>query len=87
MLPVVGNHESDLVKRINESQAGTESFDDWTLDKTMNRMYGPGIMYEVVIHLALHLGVKEIKTIGCLFCNSFLCPKFKKFIVAMKSII
>ena len=64
MLPVVGNHESDIVKRINESQAGTESFDDWTLDKTMNRMYGPGIMYEVVIHLALYLGVKEIRTIG-----------------------
>ncbi len=64
MLPVVGNHESDIVKRINESQAGMESFDDWTLDKTMNRMYGPGIMYEVVIHLALYLGVKKIKTIG-----------------------
>ena len=64
MLPVVGNHESDLVKRINESQAGLESFDDWTLDKTINRMYGPGIMYEVVIHLALHLGVKEIITLG-----------------------
>ena len=64
MLPVVGNHGTDIVKRINESQAGTESFDDWTLDKTMNRMYGPGIMYEVVIHLALHLGVKEIRTIG-----------------------
>ena len=64
MLPCVGNHESDLVKRINESQAGTESFDDWTLDKTMNRMYGPGIMYEVVIHLALYLGVKEIITLG-----------------------
>ncbi len=64
MLPVVGNHESDIVKRINESQAGTESFDNWTLDKTMNRMYGPGIMYEVVIHLALHLGVSKIKTVG-----------------------
>lgn len=64
MLPVVGNHESDIVKRINKSQAGTKSFDDWTLDKTMNRLYGPGIMYEVVIHLALYLGVKEIITIG-----------------------
>ena len=64
MLPVVGNHESDLVKRINESQAGMEAFDDWTLDKTINRQYGPGIMYEVVIHLALHLGVKEIRTVG-----------------------
>ena len=64
MLPVTGNHERDIVKRINESQAGKLSFDDFTLDKTIQRMYGPGIMYEVVIHLALHLGVKEIKTIG-----------------------
>ena len=64
MLPCVGNHETDLVKRINESQSGMESFDDWTLDKTINRMYGPGIMYEVVIHLALYLGVKEIITLG-----------------------
>ena len=64
MLPCVGNHESDLVKRINESQAGMKSFDEWTLDKTINRMYGPGIMYEIVIHLALHLGVKEIITLG-----------------------
>jgi hypothetical protein len=64
MLPCVGNHESDLVKRIDNSQAGLESFDQWTLDKTINRMYGPGIMYEIVIHLALHLGVKEIITIG-----------------------
>ena len=64
MLPCVGNHESDLVKRIDASQAGTESFDDWTLDKTINRMYGPGIMYEIVIHLAVHLGVNEIITVG-----------------------
>ena len=64
MLPVIGNRESDIVKRINESQAGKLSFDDYTLDKTMNRMYGPGIMYETVIHLALYLGVKKIVTLG-----------------------
>ena len=64
MLPVVGNHEPDIKIRQEQSQAGLLSFDDWTLDKTMNRMYGPGIMYEVVIHLALYLGVKEIRTIG-----------------------
>lgn len=64
MLPVIGNRESDIVKRIDESQAGKLSFDDFTLDKTINRMYGPGIMYETVIHLALYLGVKKIVTLG-----------------------
>lgn len=64
MLPVIGNRESDIVKRINESQAGMLNFDDFTLDKTINRMYGPGIMYETVIHLALYLGVKKIVTLG-----------------------
>tara|TARA_Y100000310_G_scaffold93674_1_gene91188 strand:+ start:158 stop:955 length:798 start_codon:yes stop_codon:yes gene_type:complete len=64
MLPVVGNHEPDIKKRQEQSQAGTLSFDDWTLDKTINRMYGPTIMYETVFHLAIYLGVKEIITLG-----------------------
>ena len=64
MLPVVGNHEPDIKKRQEQSQAGLLSFDDWTLDKTINRMYGPTIMYESVFHLAVYLGVKEIRTIG-----------------------
>lgn len=64
MLPVVGNHEPDIVRRINASQAGQNSFDEWSLDKTLYRMYGPGLMYEVAIHLAVHLGVKSITTLG-----------------------
>jgi hypothetical protein len=64
MLPVIGNHNPDIVDRINNSQAGKLNFDDFTLDKTLNRMYGPGIMYETVIHLALYLGVSEIITLG-----------------------
>lgn len=64
MLPVVGNHEPDIIERINQSQAGKNSFNNWSLDKTLNRMYGPGLMYEVAIHLAVHLGVKRITTIG-----------------------
>jgi len=64
MLPVVGNHESDIVRRINASQAGQNSFEDWSLAKTLYRMYGPGLMYEVAIHLAVHLGVKSITTLG-----------------------
>jgi hypothetical protein len=64
MLPVTGNHNPDIITRINESQAGELSFDNYTLDKTLNRMYGPGIMYETVIHLALYLGVNKIVTLG-----------------------
>ena len=64
MLPVTGNHNPDIITRINESQAGKLSFDNFTLDKTLDRMYGPGIMYETVIHLALYLGVNKIITLG-----------------------
>jgi len=64
MLPVVGNHETDIVKRIDASQAGQLNFENWTLDKTLHRMYGPGLMYEVAIHLAVHLGVRSITTVG-----------------------
>jgi len=64
MLPVTGNHNPDIVSRINESQAGKLSFDEFSLDKTINRMYGPGIMYETVIHLAVYLGVSKIVTLG-----------------------
>lgn len=64
MFPVIGNRDPDTIKKINESQAGKLNFEDFTLDKTLNRMYGPGIMYETVIHLALYLGVKRIVTLG-----------------------
>lgn len=69
MLPVVGNHEPDIKKRQENSQAGLLSFDDWTLDKTIHRMYGPTIMYESVFHLAIYLGVKEIVTLGWDICD------------------
>ncbi len=32
--------------------------------QTLTRWYGPGIMYETVIHLAMHLGVNKITTLG-----------------------
>ena len=38
--------------------------DDYTLDKTLVRWYGPGIMFQTAIHLAVHLGVKSITTLG-----------------------
>ena len=40
------------------------NFDDWTFDKTLLRPWGPGMMTEVVIFFAIHLGFKNIYTIG-----------------------
>lgn len=45
-----------LSKRMN--------FEHYTMDKVVNRPEGPGIMYELGIYMAVHLGAKEIITIG-----------------------
>ena len=63
MLPVVGNHIPNP-QRMDESQAGKLNFEDWTLDKTIYRQFGPGMMYEVIFHLAVYLGVKKIIVVG-----------------------
>lgn len=42
----------------------TMDFDNYTFDKTLERPEGPGIMYELGIYLAIHLGVSEICCIG-----------------------
>ena len=42
----------------------TKSFDDYDLSNNIERPCGPGIMYETVIYMAAHLGVKKIIAIG-----------------------
>jgi hypothetical protein len=43
----------------------TRNLEDWTFSKTgLTRCWGPGIMYETVFYFLLHLGFKNIKTIG-----------------------
>ena len=64
MLPIEGNRIPDTIEKNNESQCGKLSFNDYTLDKTLVRWYGPGIMFQTAIHLAVHLGVKSITTLG-----------------------
>lgn len=49
---------------INTSLAGERNFNEWTLDKSVNRPWGPGIMYESVFYMAEHLGASEIYTVG-----------------------
>ncbi len=48
----------------NNTIARSENFEQWTLDKTTKRPWGPGIMYETVLHFAYHLGVVNIYTLG-----------------------
>lgn len=40
------------------------NFSDFTFDKTLVRPWGPGALYEIGFYLALHIGVKEIVTLG-----------------------
>ena len=51
-------------KNFSKSICKSLNFEDYTFDKKMNRPWGPGMMTELVIYTAEHLGVKNIYTIG-----------------------
>ncbi|EAK0441150.1 hypothetical protein IO418_001484 [Campylobacter lari] len=40
------------------------NYDDYLFSKTLDRPWGPGIIYELAIYLALHLGVNKIVILG-----------------------
>jgi hypothetical protein len=42
----------------------TKEFDKFLLEKTLNRPWGPGIMYELAFYLAHHIGCKKVTTYG-----------------------
>jgi len=48
----------------NEFLCKTKRFDDYLLENTLQRPCGPGIMFETVIYMAVHLGVSKITAIG-----------------------
>ncbi|EAJ4957195.1 hypothetical protein COR18_07860 [Campylobacter jejuni] len=41
-----------------------KNFEDYLFTKTLDRPWGPGIIYELAIYLALHLGVSKIIILG-----------------------
>jgi hypothetical protein len=49
---------------LQSSLAVRRNFDDFLLSKTMQRPWGPGIVYELGLYLAVHLGVSELIAIG-----------------------
>jgi len=48
----------------NEFVTVTKKFEDFLIDNNLTRPCGPGIMYETVFYMAVHLGFKEIICIG-----------------------
>jgi hypothetical protein len=45
--------------------AATGRFEDYTIENSGTRKpWGPGILYEIVFYLAIHLGFSEVHTIG-----------------------
>jgi len=54
----------------NEFITKTKKFDDFLIENSVERPCGPGIMYETVIYMAAHLGVKKIVAIGWDLSNS-----------------
>lgn len=48
----------------NEFVTVTKKFEDFLIDKNLTRPCGPGIMYETVFYMAVHLGFKEIILVG-----------------------
>jgi hypothetical protein len=40
------------------------AFDKWLFTKQIHRPWGPGVLYELGIYLLVHLGVKEVITLG-----------------------
>ena len=48
----------------NEFVTVTKKFEDFVIDKNLTRPCGPGIMYETVFYMAVHLGFKEIVLVG-----------------------
>ena len=49
----------------NNSLCVNKDLDSWTLDKQpLERCYGPGIEYEIVLFAVEHLGISELITVG-----------------------
>ena len=42
----------------------SRDYDRYLLSRQVSRPFGPGIMHEVVLHLALHLGLSRLEVVG-----------------------
>lgn len=51
-------------RNFSKSICKSLNFEDYTFDNQINRPWGPGMMTELVIYAAVHMGFKNIYTIG-----------------------
>jgi len=58
-MPIINSNQD-----FNKALANTKEFDKYTLDKSVDRPWGPGMIYEVALFLLEHLGVSDVYTIG-----------------------
>jgi hypothetical protein len=62
LFPIIRNANID--NKISQSIAYQGDFENISFENSIQRPWGPGLMYELAIPMALHLGCKEIVTIG-----------------------
>lgn len=62
LFPVYRNENKE--NKISQTVAYQKDYENLLFDKSMARPWGPGLMYELAIPLAVHMGIKEIVTIG-----------------------
>ncbi|WP_431283410.1 hypothetical protein ACQW02_00975 [Humitalea sp. 24SJ18S-53] len=48
----------------DDQLALSRKFDDYMFSKTLNRPWGPGVLYEIGFYLAEHMGVSKVVTLG-----------------------
>ena len=54
----------NIPNKMSQSVAFKKDYENLLFENGLGRPWGPGLMYELAIPLAVHLGVKEIITIG-----------------------
>lgn len=64
LYPIIRNDSHSTLGRYGNSIAYKQDFENLMFDKSIERPWGPGLMYELAIPTAVHLGVKNIVTIG-----------------------
>lgn len=66
--PVFGESDLDLTvskpSNLSEQLARKQNFDDFTFARTLQRPWGPGVLYEIGFYLAMHMGCRRIITLG-----------------------
>ena len=66
----VSKNKSDIIIRedkpfnINKQLLKIKNFEKYNFDNFIKRPWGPGILYETAFYLCLHMGIKNVYTIG-----------------------